>query len=173
MTNTILAIDLGKFNSVLCHFDTETREATFRTVKTTPAILRAELLRQPVVSVVIEACSPAGCEWSCRRVRSRMPTLPEARQLRQLQRVVAVGLALHVLPLPRRPGGIRHEARQLQLPAQIVHPYLKKFGFPKRQSDVAYDLADRLPAVAERLKRCARRTRRGGSGNWPGSPRSS
>ena len=55
MTNTILAIDLGKFNSVLCHFDPETRGASFRTVKSTPAILRAELLRQPVVSVVIEA----------------------------------------------------------------------------------------------------------------------
>ena len=52
MTNTILAIDLGKFNSVLCAFDPDTREAKFRTVKTTPAILRAELLRQPVVSVV-------------------------------------------------------------------------------------------------------------------------
>ena len=60
MTNTILAIDLGKFNSVLCHFDPDTREAVFRTVRTTPAVLRAELLRQPVVSVVIEACSPAG-----------------------------------------------------------------------------------------------------------------
>ena len=31
MTNTILAIDLGKFNRVLCHFDTETREASVRT----------------------------------------------------------------------------------------------------------------------------------------------
>ena len=31
MTNTILAIDLGKFNSVLCHFDTDTRQASDRT----------------------------------------------------------------------------------------------------------------------------------------------
>ena len=60
MSAAILAIDLGKFNSVLCAFDPGTREASFRTVKTTPAVLRAELLRQPVVSVVIEACSPAG-----------------------------------------------------------------------------------------------------------------
>ena len=60
MTNIILAIDLGKFNSVLCHFDADIREASFRTVQTTPAVLRAELLRQPAVSVVIEACSPAG-----------------------------------------------------------------------------------------------------------------
>ena len=36
MTNTILAIDLGKFNSVLCRFDAETREASFRTVETMP-----------------------------------------------------------------------------------------------------------------------------------------
>ena len=51
MTNTILAIDRGKFNSVICAFDSDTREASFRTANTTPAILRAELLRQPVVSV--------------------------------------------------------------------------------------------------------------------------
>ena len=60
MSATILAIDLGKFNSVLCAFDPGTREASFRTVKTTPAVLRAELLRQPIDRVVIEACSPAG-----------------------------------------------------------------------------------------------------------------
>ena len=60
MTNTILAIDLGKFNSVLGHIDPDTREASFRTVKTTPAVLRSELQRQPVVSGVIGACSPAG-----------------------------------------------------------------------------------------------------------------
>ncbi len=59
-TSLILAIDLGKFNRVLCAFDTDTREASFRTVKTPPEILRIEFLRQPVVSVVIEACSPAG-----------------------------------------------------------------------------------------------------------------
>ena len=33
----ILAIDLGKFNRILCHFDSENCEASFRTVKTTPA----------------------------------------------------------------------------------------------------------------------------------------
>ena len=70
MTSIILAIDLGKFNSVLCHFDADTREASFRTVQTTPAVLRAELLRQPVVSVVIEACSPAG--W-VHEIRLTMP----------------------------------------------------------------------------------------------------
>ena len=32
----ILAIDLGKFNSVLCWFTPDTRESAFRTVATTP-----------------------------------------------------------------------------------------------------------------------------------------
>ena len=62
MTNSILAIDLGKFNSVLCHFDPDTREASFRTVKTTPALLRAELLRQPVVSSARTA-RRSPCGW--------------------------------------------------------------------------------------------------------------
>jgi hypothetical protein len=46
MSVIILAIELGKFNSVLCHYDPETREASFRTVKTTPTVLRVELPRQ-------------------------------------------------------------------------------------------------------------------------------
>jgi transposase len=60
MNTPILAIDLGKFNSVLCWFDPHTRTATFRTVASTPPELRRELTRQPVVPVVFEACSQAG-----------------------------------------------------------------------------------------------------------------
>jgi transposase len=58
--NTILALDLGKYNSVLCWFEPDTRAATFRTVATSPDNLRRELTRQPVARVVFEACSQAG-----------------------------------------------------------------------------------------------------------------
>ena len=37
----ILALDLGKFNSVLCWFEPDSRATTFRTVRTTPAELDA------------------------------------------------------------------------------------------------------------------------------------
>ena len=60
MSTTILAIDLGKFNSVLCWYEPLGRTAMFRTVKTTPEELRKELTRQPVIVVVFEACSQAG-----------------------------------------------------------------------------------------------------------------
>ena len=60
MTTTILAIDLGKFNSVLCWYEPISRSTTFRTVKTTPEELRKELTRNPVLVVVFEACSQAG-----------------------------------------------------------------------------------------------------------------
>jgi transposase len=60
VTPTILAIDLGKFNSVLCWFDSTTKATTFRTVPTTPEKLREAMVRQPGVTVVVEACSPAG-----------------------------------------------------------------------------------------------------------------
>jgi len=36
MNSTILAIDLGKFNSVLCWFDPDARAERFRTAPTTP-----------------------------------------------------------------------------------------------------------------------------------------
>ena len=60
MSTTILAVDLGKFNSVLCWYEPDTRSAQFRTAKTTPEDLRLELTQQPVALVVCEACSQAG-----------------------------------------------------------------------------------------------------------------
>jgi transposase len=60
MDGLILAIDLGKFNSVCCWYDTATKAATFRSAKTTRADLGRDLVRQSVACVVIEAGSPAG-----------------------------------------------------------------------------------------------------------------
>ena len=60
MTTVILALDLGKFNSVLCWFDPETRKAEFRTVRSSAADLRPELTRLAVQQIVFEACSQAG-----------------------------------------------------------------------------------------------------------------
>ncbi|MFO0806962.1 MAG: transposase, partial [Gemmataceae bacterium] len=57
---TILALDLGKFNSVLCWYEPDSRRSVLRTVKTTHEELRRELIRQPVTQVVFEACSQAG-----------------------------------------------------------------------------------------------------------------
>ncbi len=59
-TPVILAIDLGKFNSVFCWFDPATKATAFRTVPTNPDAIREALLRQPGVTAVMEACSPAG-----------------------------------------------------------------------------------------------------------------
>ena len=35
----ILALDLGKFKSVVCHYDTETHEARYVKIKTAPRIV--------------------------------------------------------------------------------------------------------------------------------------
>jgi transposase len=58
--NTILAVDLGKYNSVLCWYEPDTRSAAYLTVATTPDDLRRALTRRPVARVVFEACSQAG-----------------------------------------------------------------------------------------------------------------
>jgi transposase len=60
MSTTILAIDLGKFNSVLCWYEPDSRVSSFRAAPTTPDELRRELTRWPVAVVVFEACSQAG-----------------------------------------------------------------------------------------------------------------
>jgi hypothetical protein len=48
MSDTILAIDFGKFNSVPRRCNPGTRTATFRTAHTTPADLDREFTRGPV-----------------------------------------------------------------------------------------------------------------------------
>jgi hypothetical protein len=60
-TEIILALDLGRFNSVLCWCDPATRVAEYRTVPTTPEDIRRELTREPAGIVVFEACFQA--DW--------------------------------------------------------------------------------------------------------------
>src|SRR5262245_3934173 len=117
MNSTILAIDLGKFNSVLCWFDPDARAARFRPTPTTPDDLRRELTRQPVARVVFEACSQAGwvhdlCEqlgvlalvasttgaaWQWKHVKRKT----DRDDARKLARLAAVG-ELEAAPVPPR-----------------------------------------------------------------------
>ena len=56
----ILAIDLGKFNSMCCFFDTETQEYSFRNAATTRQYVTLVLKSRQIDLVVMEACGPSG-----------------------------------------------------------------------------------------------------------------
>jgi transposase len=61
----ILAIDLGKFNSVACIYDPHTHEHSFASVQTTPAMIHELLVRHQTEDpadtlVVIETCDVSG-----------------------------------------------------------------------------------------------------------------
>ena len=56
----ILAIDLGKFNSMCCFFDTESQESRFQLVATTRSYLAAVFKNHAIDLVVMEACGPSG-----------------------------------------------------------------------------------------------------------------
>lgn len=60
MSDTILAIDLGRYKSVACTYHRATRDHTFRTLDTTPGEVDKLLARHPGAVVVIEACANAG-----------------------------------------------------------------------------------------------------------------
>ena len=45
----ILAVDLGKFNSVLCWIHTNTSELHFPKIRTKPEELRRELIREALI----------------------------------------------------------------------------------------------------------------------------
>ena len=55
-----LYVDLGKFQSVLCAYDTEARTARYRTVATDPEAFRRALGAIRRDRVVFEVCSIAG-----------------------------------------------------------------------------------------------------------------
>ena len=56
----ILAIDLGKFNSMCCFFDTATQKHRFQRAATTKEYLEAVLVNHQTDLVVMEACSCSG-----------------------------------------------------------------------------------------------------------------
>jgi len=56
----ILAIDLGKFNSMCCFYDTKTRKYSFWNAATTRQYMRKLLENHQIDLVVMEACGPSG-----------------------------------------------------------------------------------------------------------------
>lgn len=56
----ILAIDLGKFNSMCCFFDTDTQQHRFQAAATSRGYLTSVLQNHDVDLVVLEACGPSG-----------------------------------------------------------------------------------------------------------------
>jgi len=55
-TKTILAIDLGKYKSVVCLLDPDTGEYRFTTFETTRSAVRQLLDKERPAVVIIEAC---------------------------------------------------------------------------------------------------------------------
>ncbi len=56
----ILSIDLGKYNSMCCFYDTNTQKAEFQKAETTRRYLTSVLKSREVALVVMEACGPSG-----------------------------------------------------------------------------------------------------------------
>ena len=56
----ILAIDLGKFNSMCCFFDSHTQEHRFQAAATNWGYLTSVLTNHQIDLVVLEACGPSG-----------------------------------------------------------------------------------------------------------------
>lgn len=56
----ILALDLGKFNTMCCFFDTATRKHRFLNAATNPDYLSTVFKSEKIDLVVLEACGPSG-----------------------------------------------------------------------------------------------------------------
>ena len=56
----ILAIDLGKFTSMCCFYETDTQKYRFQAAATTRGYLKAVFKNHKIDLVVMEACGPSG-----------------------------------------------------------------------------------------------------------------
>lgn len=56
----ILAIDLGKYNSMCCWYDSDSQKYDFQKAETTRRYITAMLKSRPVELIVMEACGPSG-----------------------------------------------------------------------------------------------------------------
>ena len=56
----ILALDLGKFNTMCCFFDTKTRKHSFLNAPTERNYLNTLFKNHKIDLVVMEACGPSG-----------------------------------------------------------------------------------------------------------------
>ena len=56
----ILALDLGKFNTMCCFFDSKTRKHRFLSAATDPGYLTKVFKSEKIDLVVMEACGPSG-----------------------------------------------------------------------------------------------------------------
>jgi hypothetical protein len=82
MDVTILAVDLGKFNSLLCWYEPGDRGAAFRN----SGMSVADLTSEPVAVVTLEACAQAGRVRRNRTLPSNLSCktdAPRARKARQ------------------------------------------------------------------------------------------
>lgn len=115
--STILGLDLGKFKSVACTYDTETTAARFTTAPTDPPGLRALLEAERPGLVVFETCTvagwvadlcaelglpfevanPMGEAWSWRKVKRKT----DRDDALKLARMAALG-ELPTVPMPSR-----------------------------------------------------------------------
>jgi transposase len=90
MSDTILAIDLGRYKSVACTYSRATRAYTYRTIDTTPEDVARLLARHRGALVVIEACADAGWVHDLAAARGHVVkvanTAAEAWKFRHLKR---------------------------------------------------------------------------------------
>src|SRR5438309_756987 len=122
---TILGLDLGKFKSLACLYDSDTTAARFTTIHTDPDDLRKLLEAQRPDTVVFETCTVAGwvadtCDemkvtylvanpmdeaWSWRKVQRKT----DRDDALKLARMAALG-ELHTVPMP--PGQVQRRLRR-------------------------------------------------------------
>ena len=79
-TLKILALDLGKFNTMCCFFDTKTRKHSFLNAPTERNYLNTLLKKHKVDLVVMEACGPSGWITTGRQVSVYFGLVPRQYQ---------------------------------------------------------------------------------------------
>jgi transposase len=124
----ILAIDLGKFKSVACDYDTDTAQHTFTTVRTAPRILHDLFVERSPDRVVIEIGSAAGwirdlCEAMGLEVQIANPN-HEAWRWKNVKRKTDKDDALKLAQL-----SVMNQLPTISLPGTAVRQWRSLIGY--------------------------------------------
>ncbi len=139
----ILAIDLGKFKSLACDYDTSTAQHTFTTIRTTPQTLHDLFAERSPDRVVIEIGSAAGwirdlCEAMELDVQIANPN-HEAWRWKNIKRKTDKDDALKLAQL-----SVMNQSPTINLPGTAVRQWRSLIGF-------RWTLVRRHTAIKNRL----------------------
>lgn len=146
---TIMAIDLGKFKSVICDYKTPSGEHEFYTIRTEPKVLHDFLVEHDADVVIVEVCSIIG--WVYDLVRSLDIDIKVANtndERWRKRRITRKTDRLDALKLARMAA--MNELPEVHIPERNVRQKRALINYRKQLSERVTQIKNSIRSILER-----------------------